>query len=72
MPIRLKQSVDILAELKNRGYSTYRLRQDKLIAEDMLTKIRKGQMVSLKVLDSLCKLLECQPGDLIEYVSEED
>lgn len=65
MPFRYK--VDILELLKNKGYTTYRLRKEKLVAESTIQKIRKGQMLSLDSIDQLCELLNCQPGDLIEY-----
>ena len=72
MAIVLKKDVDIIKELRNRGYTTYRLRKEKIIAEDMLTRIRKKQMVSIKALETLCILLSCQPGDIIEYIPTEE
>lgn len=65
MPMRFK--IDVLAALKERGYSTYRLTHEKLLHEMNLQTIRQGKMVSWGVLEKLCALLECQPGDLIEY-----
>ena len=44
MPMRYK--VDILAALKEKGYNTTRIRRDKIIGEQMLTKIRNGEMCS--------------------------
>ena len=68
MAIRYK--VDILAELKKKGYSSTRIREDKLIGQSYLQQLRRGELVSWKTLDTICSLLECQPGDLIEYVEE--
>lgn len=31
----------------------------------------KGKAVRFTTLEALCKALECQPGDILEYVSEE-
>ena len=64
--IRLK--VDIINALKEKGYTSYRLRQEKLLGESVLTKLRAGGLPSWHELDIICKLLECQPGDLVEYV----
>lgn len=69
MAIRYK--VDIMAELKKRGYSSTRIREEKLIGQSYLQQIRHGELVSWKTLDTICALLECQPGDLVEYVAEE-
>ena len=68
MAIRYK--VDILAELKKKGYSSTRIREDKLIGQSYLQQLRRGELVSWKMLGTICSLLECQPGDLIEYVEE--
>ena len=70
MAIRYK--VDIMAELKKRGYSSTRIREEKLIGQPYLQQIRHGELVSWKTLDTICALLECQPGDLIEFVPEEN
>ena len=66
MAIRYK--VDIMAELKKKGYSSTKIREEKLIGQSYLQQIRHGELVSWKTLDTICSLLECQPGDLIEYV----
>ena len=66
MAIRYK--LDILAELKKKGYSSTRIREEKLIGQSYLQQFRRGELVSWKTLDTICSLLECQPGDLIEYV----
>ena len=68
MPIKYK--IDIIAALKNKGYSSYRIRSEKLIGEATLTKIRNGQLVSWENISTICKLLECQPGDIVEYADD--
>ena len=70
MAIRYK--VDILAELKKKGYSSTRIRDEKLIGQSYLQQLRRGELVSWKALNTICALLECQPGDLMEYVEESD
>ena len=66
MAIRYK--VDVLVELKKKGYTSTKIREDKLIGQSYLQQLRHGELVSWKTLDTICSLLECQPGDLIEYV----
>lgn len=65
MPIKYK--IDVLAELKNSGYSSYRLRQDKIFGERTIQKFRNKEIVSADNLATLCELLNCQPGDILEY-----
>ena len=70
MAIRYK--VDVLAELKKKGYSSTRIREEKLIGQSYLQQLRRGELVSWKTLDTICALLDCQPGDLIEFVSVQE
>ena len=70
MPIRYK--INVLAELKAIGYSTYRLRKEKIFGERTMQKFRKGEIVNAENLGVICKLLNCQPGDIMEYVDEDD
>ena len=65
MPIVYK--IDVLGALKEKGYNTNKIRKEKIMGEAMLQKLRSGQMVSWATLETLCTLLECQPGDLIEF-----
>lgn len=65
MPIQYK--INVLEALKDAGYSSYKLRQDKILGESTISKIRKGEIVSAENLAILCELLQCQVGDLIEY-----
>lgn len=66
----IQYKIDVLAELKKKGYSTARIREEKLIGQSYLQQLRHGDLVSWKTIDTLCRLLECQPGDLVEYVEE--
>lgn len=69
MPIIYK--INVLAELKAKGYTTTRIRQDKIMSESTLQKFRNNEMVSVDNISRLCEILDCQPGDIIEYVKEE-
>ena len=66
MPLRYK--MDVLAELKKAGYNTNRIRKEKIMGEAMLQKLRQEELVSWATVEKLCELLNCQVGDLIEYV----
>ena len=70
MPLQYK--VDVLAALKEKGYNTNKIRTESLLSQSTLQKFRNKQGVSWENLETLCKLLECQPADLIEYAKEID
>jgi len=70
MPI--KYNIDVLAALKSAGYSTYRIRKDRLFGEATVQKLRDGELVSWENVSTICRLLDCQPGDIMEYVPDEE
>jgi len=69
MPFRYK--FDVMQALKDAGYTSYKLRKEKLLGESVMTQLRAGEMVSYLNLETLCKLLDCQPGDIMEYVPKD-
>ena len=68
MPMRYK--IDVLNALKEKGYNTTRIRAEGLLSQSTLQKFRNQQGVSWENLETLCRLLECQPGDLMEYAED--
>ncbi|MBQ3202738.1 MAG: helix-turn-helix transcriptional regulator [Clostridia bacterium] len=64
----LQYKMDVVSALKEKGITSYKIRSEKLLSESTLQKLRKGEGVSWDNLETLCRLLECQPSDLIEYV----
>ena len=66
MPIIYK--IDVISALKEAGFSTYRIRKEKLMGEATLQRLRSGEPVSWENIATLCQLLNCQPGDIMEYV----
>lgn len=68
----IRYKVDILAELKKEGFSSYRLRNEKILSEGTMQKLRVGNTnITISVLNEICDLLDCQPGDLLEFVPDE-
>ncbi len=37
-----------------------------------ILKNNKARAIRLSTLEEICKALDCQPGDIIEYVEDED
>ena len=68
MPIQYK--IDILSSLKDAGYNTNRLRKEKLLSEGVIQALRDGKYISLQNVSKICELLDCQPGDLLEYAKD--
>lgn len=68
----MRYKFDVLSALKESEYTTYRIRKEKLLSESTVQKLRNSQPVSWENIESLCKMLRCQPGDLLEYVPDEE
>lgn len=68
MPIKYDK---LFALMKEKGLTTYRIRKEKIIAESALQNLRTGKSVTMDTISALCKALDCQPGDLLEYEKEE-
>jgi putative transcriptional regulator len=70
MPIVYK--IDILESLKSKGYNTNKLRKEKLLSESVIQGLRENRYITLPNISTICSLLECQPGDLLEYVPDSE
>lgn len=64
--------LDPLRKLQEHGWSTYRLQKEKQIGNGTLSRIKSGQSVSTDTIDTICRLCDCQPGDIIKYEKGED
>lgn len=62
---------DILKKLEGAGYSTYRLRKEKLLSEYTLTSIRTNKPINISTLDTICRLTGLPVEELIEYRQDE-
>lgn len=60
-------SSPILPLLKQAGYNTTRLRREKLLGESAIQQLREGSLVSWSNIDRICSMLQCQPGDILQY-----
>jgi len=58
--------------MREKGLSTYRIRQDKIIGQATLQKLKNNEPVNTDTIDALCFVLDCQPGDIMEFEKEGD
>ena len=67
----LQYKMNVLQELKNAGYSTYRIRAEKILSEGTMQRLRTGSTaITVESLGILCNILRCQPGDILEWTAE--
>ena len=68
MPIKYDK---LIALMREKGITSYTLKRDNIIGQATYKKIMEGGDIDTRTIAKLCKLLECQPGDILEYVPEE-
>ena len=68
MPIKYDK---LLQMMETRGITSYTLKKDNIIGQATFKKIKEGGDIDTRTIAKLCKLLDCQPGDILEYVEEE-
>ncbi len=60
----------LLKLMEQKGLSTYKIRKEKIISESTLQNIRNNGRITTDAIASLCCALNCQPGDILEYVED--
>ena len=67
----IRYKINLLLALKNIGYNTNKIRKEKIFTEAQLQQMRENKLLTQKALNKVCTLLDCQPGDILEYVPDE-
>lgn len=57
----------LLDILNRRGITKEQLRIKAGLASGTMTKISKQEPVNIKTIDAICRVLQCQPGDILQY-----
>lgn len=57
--------------MRERGLTTYKIRKDKIISENALSALRHNKSVTIDTINRLCTVLQCQPGDILEYIGDD-
>lgn len=60
----------LLDMLNRKGMTKEQLKNASGISSSTMTKISKGESVTLNTINAICNVLQCQPGDLLEWVPD--
>lgn len=66
----LQYRINIIEELKKKGFTTYRIKKENILNQRTMQRFRNEQALKWETIDKLCELLDCQPSDIIEYVPD--
>ena len=63
-----------LRDLQNEyGWSDYRIAKEAGLSQGTVSNCYKRNTVpNIYTLEAICKTLDCQPGDILEYVEEKE
>ncbi len=61
---------NILRRLADSGWSTYRLVNEQVFGNSTIARLRNGSPINTTTIDTICRLCECQPGDIMRYVPD--
>lgn len=56
--------------MKEKGLTTYKIRKDNIISQRALSSIIHDQSITMETVNKLCAALNCQPGDILEYIPD--
>lgn len=70
MAIRI--NLDVEMAKKKKGLTELAGEVDITLANLSILKNNKAKAIRLATLDAICKSLQCQPGDILEYVETEE
>ena len=68
----IKVNLDVLMAQKKKGLTELAKEVDITLANLSILKNNKAKAVRFSTLESICKALDCQPGDILIYEYEED
>lgn len=60
----------LLDMLNRRGMTREELKNISGISSATMTKISKGESVTLKTINAICEVLQVQPGDILEWMPD--
>ncbi|MCR5798664.1 MAG: helix-turn-helix transcriptional regulator [Lachnospiraceae bacterium] len=65
-------NLDVMMAKRKIGLTELAGEVDITLANLSILKNNKAKAVRLGTLDSICKALNCQPGDILEYVEDDE
>ncbi len=64
-------NLDVMMARRKKNLTELSAEVDLTLANLSILKNNKAKAIRFTTLDALCRALDCQPGDLLEYVPDE-
>lgn len=65
-------NLDVMMAKRKKGLTELAQEVDITQANLSILKNNKAKAVRFSTLEAICKALDCQPGDILEYVQDEE
>ena len=59
------------AVMREKGVTQYALIKTYHVSPGQITRLKRNESVSTHTIEMFCRILKCQPGDLMEYIETE-
>lgn len=67
-----KYKIDVMKSLSDRGFTSTRMRKEKILSEATMQNLRKGKGITTETLNTICVILRCQPSDILEIIPTDE
>ena len=67
MSISYRKLIQMFEEKK---ITSYTIKRDGIMGQATWKKIHEGGHIDTRTIGALCKYLNCQPGDILEFIEE--
>lgn len=68
----IKINLDVVMAQRKTGLTELAEQVDLTLANLSILKNNKAKAIRFSTLEAICKALDCQPGDILEYVEEKE
>ena len=58
--------------MQKRGVTQYTLIKQHHISPGQITRLKRNESVSTHTIEMFCKILDCQVGDIMEYIKDDN
>lgn len=68
----IKINLDVVMAQRKTGLTELAEQVDLTLANLSILKNNKAKAIRFSTLEAICKALDCQPGDILEYVEKKE
>ena len=58
--------------MKERGVTQYALIKKHGVSPGQITRMKRNESVSTHTIEVFCKILDCEVGDIMKYIPDDD